>query len=279
MRALTSALLTIGFSCTSAEIYEHSFFFSYNRLGLLFWNPRGAADSGIRGRSRFFNPKQLTPTQASTGWRQGKKKNPLILAFFIYWQFTRTPSASHINTLAPANTGVYWSGLMGSGGQSGAMKSNRERCWWLEIAEGFHYGVLWWRECKRGILKSQWSSSSVSNDGTERGPQTALLFPSGLQVLKAASWYRRVPARLHAASCIALRMKPIALWWLYITSVDKSTGFMCAMSVCSEDVTVHENIPSTHFHMKYSCRINVLLPYKSYCFSTVYGICGPKWYF
>ena len=98
------------------------------------------------------------------------------------------------------------------------------------------------------------------------GPTDSFTVPLRPPSVKAASRYRGAPARLHAALCIALRMKPIALWWLYITSVDMPSGFMCVMSVCSEDVTTHENIPSTHFHMKYSHRINLLLPIKAIVF-------------
>ncbi len=135
------------------------FFLQQSWLPLL--KSQWGSSLGIRGRSRFPNPKQVTPTQASPGLKRGlKKRSPKSLdtSIFIYWRFTRTPYGSHINTLALANTGVYWSDLQGSRGQSGVMKSNlpndRVCCWSLEIAEGFHYRVLWWRECKRGILKT-----------------------------------------------------------------------------------------------------------------------------
>lgn len=147
---------TMAFSCASAEIYDHGF--SYNRVGFLFWNPSGAADRGDQREEQVLQPKTGDSNSGLARLKRGLKKKwspkSLDTSIFISWRFARTPSASHINTLALASTGVYWSGLQGSRGQSGVMKSNwpnhRVCCWSLEIAEGFHYGVLWWRECKGG---------------------------------------------------------------------------------------------------------------------------------
>ncbi len=147
---------TIGFSCTSAEIYDRSF--SYNRVGFLFWNLSRAADRGSEGEAGSSTWNRWLWLR--TRWAEKRKKWPsksLETNVFIYCGFTRTASAFHINTLAVANTGVYWSDLQRSGGQSEETKLSEWQSavdhW--KIAEGFHYRVLRWRECKSRTLKTQ----------------------------------------------------------------------------------------------------------------------------
>lgn len=110
-----------------------------------------------RMEKQVLQPKTGDSDSTITRLKRPLPFQSLDTSIFIYWQFTQTPSASHINMLALASTGVYWSGLQGSRGQSGVMKSNWPNdsicCWSLEIAEGFHYEVIWWGRCKRGDIK------------------------------------------------------------------------------------------------------------------------------
>lgn len=107
-----------------------------------FKNPRGAAGWGSEGRAGSLAFARLQRGYISK-----------MLGHFFLFFFFNIPSARRTNTLALADTRVHCSGLQGSRGQGGVMKSNRLSdavcCWSLEITEGFHYGALWWRECKR----------------------------------------------------------------------------------------------------------------------------------
>lgn len=85
------------------EIYSCSF--SNNKVSFRFSKSQWGSSSEIRGGSRLFNLKQVTPARPQQAANRVKILSAKSQGIFIYWHFTRIPSASHINTLALANTG------------------------------------------------------------------------------------------------------------------------------------------------------------------------------
>lgn len=98
VRVCSCQLRTIGFSCASAEIYDHHFSYS---VASSFEIPLGQRIRHQRGKQVL--PPKTGDSQTHPAEKRVKKNlpNPLTLTrFFIYRRFTRNPSASHINALA-----------------------------------------------------------------------------------------------------------------------------------------------------------------------------------
>lgn len=170
---------TIGsfFFLASAKIYDRVFFLIC-RLPLFksHWGSR----LRMRGRSRFFNLKQVTHQAEDRVKNTSPRSIALTLAiFFLSSGGSHKPHLLLISThlhLATQDLLVWLAGVKRTEWSNEITLDKGPSLLLITVQKGFHYQVLGWLECKKGILKTRQSSFFVSNDRTEVVGR-ALLFP------------------------------------------------------------------------------------------------------